>query len=132
MHQLVLRQRLFSTARWLLPVASILLAHSAAAQTAAVPTDKPVPPEVSASCNAEADALQLKKQDKLNFVMQCEQRTLTPPKRVASEKQLAHRQKMRDCNAKAKTDALKGDERKAFMKQCLRKDKPATEQPGAK
>ena len=30
-------------------------------------------------------------------------------------------QKMKDCNAEAKTKALKGDERKAFMKTCLSK-----------
>ncbi|GAA3997119.1 hypothetical protein GCM10022279_20970 [Comamonas faecalis] len=28
-------------------------------------------------------------------------------------------QRMKTCNADAKTQALKGDERKAFMKQCL-------------
>jgi len=31
-------------------------------------------------------------------------------------------QKMRDCNAEAKEQALKGDERKVFMKECLRND----------
>jgi hypothetical protein len=31
-------------------------------------------------------------------------------------------QKMKDCNADAKTKALKGDDRKAFMKTCLSKD----------
>ncbi|MCZ2105192.1 MAG: PsiF family protein [Comamonadaceae bacterium] len=31
----------------------------------------------------------------------------------------AQQQKMATCNAEAKTKALKGDERKAFMKQCL-------------
>lgn len=30
--------------------------------------------------------------------------------------------KMKGCNAEAKTKALKGDERKAFMKKCLSKD----------
>lgn len=30
--------------------------------------------------------------------------------------------KMRGCNKEAKADALKGDERKAFMKKCLSKD----------
>ena len=28
-------------------------------------------------------------------------------------------QKMKDCNAEAKTKSLKGDDRKAFMKTCL-------------
>jgi psiF repeat. len=38
-----------------------------------------------------------------------------------SAAQLAQRQRMKDCNAKAGTDKLMGAERKAFMKQCLSK-----------
>lgn len=41
------------------------------------------------------------------------------PKREFSEKQLAQQQRMRDCAADAKSKALAGDERKAFMKTCL-------------
>ncbi|QXL83839.1 PsiF family protein [Comamonas sp. NLF-1-9] len=37
----------------------------------------------------------------------------------------AQQQKMTTCNAEAKTKALKGDERKAFMKECLSKKKEA-------
>lgn len=37
-------------------------------------------------------------------------------------------EKMKSCNAEAKTKALKGDERKAFMKECLSAGKPATQQ----
>ena len=33
----------------------------------------------------------------------------------------AQHEKMKTCNADAKTKALKGDERKAFMKECLSK-----------
>ena len=42
----------------------------------------------------------------------------------------AQQQKMTACNAEAKTKALKGDERKAFMKECLsaKKAAPATQQ----
>ena len=42
----------------------------------------------------------------------------------------AQQQKMTTCNADAKTKALKGDERKAFMKECLsaKKAAPATQQ----
>lgn len=36
----------------------------------------------------------------------------------------AQQTKMKTCNADAKTKALKGDERKAFMKECL-SNKPA-------
>ena len=41
---------------------------------------------------------------------------------AASEKQLAQRAKMKSCNAEAKTNALKGADRKAFMKECLSAD----------
>lgn len=34
----------------------------------------------------------------------------------------AQQDKMKGCNQEAKADALKGDERKAFMKKCLSKD----------
>ncbi len=40
----------------------------------------------------------------------------------------AQQEKMKGCNAEAKTDGLKGDDRKAFMSKCLKKDhkmKPA-------
>ena len=41
-------------------------------------------------------------------------------------------QKMKDCNAEAKSKALKGDERKTFMKGCLSKDgAPAAAAPAA-
>lgn len=34
-------------------------------------------------------------------------------------------EKMKTCNAEAKQKSLKGDERKAFMKECLKKDTDA-------
>lgn len=37
----------------------------------------------------------------------------------------AQQTKMKECNATAGEKALKGDERKAFMKECLSADKPA-------
>lgn len=41
------------------------------------------------------------------------------PKNEFSEKQLAQQQRMKDCSAEAKVKALKGADRKAFMKICL-------------
>lgn len=42
----------------------------------------------------------------------------------AADKELSpQQQKMKDCNADAKSKELKGDERKAFMKECLSGDK---------
>lgn len=38
----------------------------------------------------------------------------------------AQQNKMKQCNADAKQQALKGDERKAFMKNCLKKEGAAS------
>lgn len=49
---------------------------------------------------------------------------------AAEEKpKTAQQTKMGTCNAEAKTKALKGDERKAFMKECL-SNKPAAAADG--
>ena len=44
-------------------------------------------------------------------------------KKAPSPAQLAQQEKMKSCNAKAKANALKGDERKKFMSECLKADK---------
>lgn len=41
-------------------------------------------------------------------------------KKPPTEKQLAQRQKMKDCSRKAADQKLKGNERKHFMKTCLK------------
>jgi|SRR5579863_55372 len=41
----------------------------------------------------------------------------------------SQQQKMKDCNAQAKTQSLSGDARKAFMKTCLSNQPPAAAQP---
>lgn len=38
-------------------------------------------------------------------------------------KPTAQQEKMKMCNQQAKSQQLKGDERKAFMSQCLKKEK---------
>ncbi len=45
-------------------------------------------------------------------------------KKEPSPAQLAQQQKMKNCSAEAKQQALKGDARKKFMKECLKADKP--------
>jgi hypothetical protein len=57
-----------------------------------------------------------------------------PGKKAASPKQQAQYEKMRVCNAEAKAKGLKGDERKAFMSECLKKkpDEDALDAPVAK
>lgn len=47
--------------------------------------------------------------------------------KTPSPAQAAQQQKMTDCNKQAATKSLKGDERKAFMSQCL-KAKPASDE----
>ena len=49
-----------------------------------------------------------------------------------SEKQLAQRQRMKDCNAEAKTKAMVGADRKAFMKTCLSGNEVTAEPASAK
>jgi hypothetical protein len=43
-------------------------------------------------------------------------KTRKPP----TEKQLAHQQRMRDCSRKAADQKLKGNDRRQFMKTCLK------------
>jgi len=43
----------------------------------------------------------------------------------------AQQNKMKECNADAKKQTLKGDERKAFMKNCLKKDGAASAEAAA-
>jgi hypothetical protein len=45
-----------------------------------------------------------------------------------SEKQLAQQERMKSCNAQAAKKDLKGDQRKAFMSDCLKADKPTAQQ----
>jgi hypothetical protein len=47
------------------------------------------------------------------------------PAKTTKSSKTAQQGKMAQCNAQAKADGKKGDERKAFMKQCLSK-KPVT------
>lgn len=44
-------------------------------------------------------------------------------KKAPSPAQKAQQDKMKSCNAEAKTKALKGDERKKFMSDCLKAEK---------
>ena len=41
-------------------------------------------------------------------------------RKPTTEKQLAHRHKMKDCNREAAEQKVKGAERKQFMKTCLK------------
>ena len=47
---------------------------------------------------------------------------------VAQDQPTAQQERMKSCNAQASKKELKGDERKAFMSDCLKGDKPLTAQ----
>jgi hypothetical protein len=55
---------------------------------------------------------------------------LAPAYATEEKKLTPQQQRMKDCNAEAASKALKGDERKAFMKECLsaKKDGRAAQQ----
>jgi len=87
-------------------MAALLLCGAAQAQTAVTPTANPPaanPPATAAPAS---------------------------PAKPVSAAQQAQRDRMRDCNADARTRSLKGDERKTFMSNCLRR--PAQAEPAAR
>ena len=79
-----------------------------------------------ASCNKEAGAK--KGDERKTFMKECLSAKPTTPATPASaaapvadaaKGSTTQQGKMKTCNADAKTKALKGDARKAFMKECL-------------
>lgn len=83
-------------------------------------------------CNKEAKADNLKGPDRKAFMSKCLKKDYTlkadaAPAAKAEAKSAAsaaapatQQDKMKSCNADAKTKALKGDERKKFMSSCLK------------
>ncbi len=78
-------------------------------------------------CNAEAKADSLKGADRKAFMSKCLKKdyvlksAAAPAGAAPAAASGTQQSKMKTCNADAKTKALKGDERKAFMKDCLKK-----------
>jgi len=79
-------------------------------------------------CNAEAKTDALKGADRKAFMSKCLKKdyvlksAAAPAHAAAPAAAPATQQnKMKDCNADAKKQALKGEERKTFMKSCLKK-----------
>lgn len=75
-------------------------------------------------CNVEAKAKALKGADRKTFMKGCLSAdggapVAAEPAPAMTDKKAAQREKMKSCNADAKAKALKGDERKTFMKDCL-------------
>lgn len=78
-------------------------------------------------CNAEAKADNLKGADRKAFMSKCLKKDYVlkseakPTASAAAPSGKATQQdKMKSCNAEAKSKALKGDERKKFMSSCLK------------
>lgn len=80
-------------------------------------------------CNKEAKADGLKGDDRKAFMKKCLSKDYTlkaagapaaDAKATASAAPVKQQDKMKTCNAEAKTKALKGDERKSFMSSCLK------------
>ena len=78
-------------------------------------------------CNVEAKADALKGADRKAFMSKCLKKdyvlksgTAAPAAAPAAAAPATQQNKMKTCNADAKTKALKGEERKTFMKACLK------------
>ncbi|MEO8627221.1 MAG: PsiF family protein [Betaproteobacteria bacterium] len=76
------------------------------------------------TCNTDAKTKALKGDERKKFMSECLSAAApadASPAAAADEKKLTPQQaKMKTCNADAKTQALKGAERKAFMSTCLK------------
>ncbi len=77
-------------------------------------------------CNQEAKDGALKGDERKAFMSKCLKKdyvlknAAAPVAEVAKEAPVKQQDKMKNCNADAATKALKGEERKAFMKSCLK------------
>ncbi|MHB1668161.1 MAG: PsiF family protein [Thiomonas sp.] len=109
-----------------LSCAAFTLPGLVSAQAATAQTSK------MATCNADAKTKALKGEDRKKFMKECLSAKAAEPSKMAEEKKAmpaaaAHegkkltvqQEKMVACNKDAKTKALKGDDRKKFMKECL-------------
>jgi len=98
-------------------VASMFLAAQFALAPMATAADKPVTPQQQRMKDCNKDAAGKKGDERKAFMKDC----LGGKKAEAVDARKAQQEKMKSCNADAKTKALKGDERKAFMSDCLKK-----------
>lgn len=77
-------------------------------------------------CNAEAKEGALKGDERKAFMSKCLKKDYTlksdaaKPEEKAAAAPVKQQDKMKSCNADAKSKELKGDERKAFMQNCLK------------
>src|SRR5436190_16902901 len=87
------------------------------------------------SCNSDAAAKKLKAADRKSFMADClsgkAETAQTPAAQTAQSPQAAQQQKMKECNANATSQKLKGNARKDFMSSCLSGNAAASTTPAA-
>lgn len=115
----------------LLAAAALVLASQFAFAPAALAADDKKPTaqqQRMKDCNAEAKEKALKGQGRKDFMKGClsgkqaENKAAREERRAENQAAKQTQQdRMKTCNADAKTKGLKGDARKAFMSDCLKK-----------
>lgn len=110
----------------MLAIAQVQAKDAAAVEAAEAKPAKELTPQQQKmkDCNAEAKAKALKGAERKTFMKGCLRAEGAPaaaaePAPAMTDKKAAQKEKMKTCNADAKAKALKGDERKTFMKDCL-------------
>ena len=102
---------------------AVLLSVFMAAPTFAAAKELTPQQQKMKSCNADAKTKGLKGDERKAFMKTClsADGAAAPAAAPAApaDKKAAQQEKMKTCNADAKAKALKGAERKAFMKDCL-------------
>jgi hypothetical protein len=81
------------------------------------------------ACNADAKAQALKGDERKAFMSTCLKSGNAPaatqasaqPAPVVASATTARQEKRKACSAEAKQNGIKGDERKAFMKECMKR-----------
>lgn len=113
-----------------LSMGSAFAAGEVAPAAAAAPAAKSAQQGKMASCNKDAKDQALKGDARKAFMKDClgakpaaavapDAATTPAAAPAASDKKTAQQEKMKTCNKDAKDKALKGAERKTFMKGCL-------------
>jgi hypothetical protein len=103
-------------------------AFAADATAATAPAKKPLSAQQQKmkDCNADAKTKALKGAERKTFMKTClsggadAAASAAAPAAAAPSPRAAQQEKMKSCNADAKTKGLKGAERKTFMSTCLK------------
>lgn len=111
----------------LLAITALIASQLALAPLASAAEEKTATPQQQRmrDCNKEAKSTGIKGDERKAFMKQClsgkvNQPNQSKPAAPPPSPKQAQQEKMKACNADAKTKALKGDARKAFMSDCLK------------